>query len=342
MKQGSRVHEKLEKEVHTYVPIEVTTKEDIWGLKIWNVIQGLRGLRATGMTRELQVWGVVDGEVVIGIIDELSYTCPDEELEAAMEHSNEVSKPGSQDQKSIKEFYASQSNATSAWLGHNPYKARKVYVTDVKTRGAKSMPSGAALKGVQMQLMLYHRLLLALASNTVPADTIFSRYNLDANAPFTETFVKNIAALDDNFIHDTNVSEDFATFNKEDDNMSELWLNNSLTRLWSLMIMEFQRTFPTPISISNIVQAEYRKGHDGTIIGNQCFVYDDVTLHRYLEKTMDWWTGKREARGVDVEEAFKCQTCEFAEGCEWRKEKMAAVVQTFREKKRVGGKKWKV
>ena len=35
----------------------------------------------TGLTRELEVMGVVDGEVIIGIIDELSYACPDEELE---------------------------------------------------------------------------------------------------------------------------------------------------------------------------------------------------------------------------------------------------------------------
>ena len=71
----------MEEQVHTTVPVDVQTKEDTWGLKIWNVIQGLRTLRVTGMTRELEIWGVVDGQIINGIIDELSYTCTDPELE---------------------------------------------------------------------------------------------------------------------------------------------------------------------------------------------------------------------------------------------------------------------
>ena len=54
---------------------------DIFGLKLWDVIQGLRTLRDTGLTREMEVWGVVDGHLVSGIIDSLSYSCPNAEFE---------------------------------------------------------------------------------------------------------------------------------------------------------------------------------------------------------------------------------------------------------------------
>ncbi|KFZ15598.1 hypothetical protein V501_02642, partial [Pseudogymnoascus sp. VKM F-4519 (FW-2642)] len=54
MKRGSEVHAALEEEVYTSVQIEIATKEDAWGLRVWNVIQGLRTLRETGMTRELE------------------------------------------------------------------------------------------------------------------------------------------------------------------------------------------------------------------------------------------------------------------------------------------------
>ncbi|KAL9110805.1 MAG: hypothetical protein Q9187_008004, partial [Circinaria calcarea] len=81
MRQGSAVHKTLEEQVHQTVPIETRTKEDGWGLRVWNIIQGLKTLRETGMTRELEVWGVVGGQVINGVIDELSYICPDRELE---------------------------------------------------------------------------------------------------------------------------------------------------------------------------------------------------------------------------------------------------------------------
>src|SRR6187402_1522359 len=85
MKEGTRVHRVLEEQVHTMVKIDITTREDAWGLRIWNVIQGLRTLRDTGQTRELEIWGTVDGLVVNGVIDELSYICPDTELEESLE-----------------------------------------------------------------------------------------------------------------------------------------------------------------------------------------------------------------------------------------------------------------
>ena len=342
MRQGSKVHKELEEQVHTYVEIEVKTREDTFGLRIWNIIQGLRTIQATGLTRELEIWGVLDGEVINGVIDELSYECPDPELEESIELSklNRGAKlpPG---QKTISDFYASQQNPHSNWLG-NPHPERKIYVTDIKTRATKYMPQGAALRGTQMQLMLYHKILTNLASNLVPADTIFERYKLDSRTPFTEQFIKNIAALEDNFIHENTVDDDEARFSNIDDQLSELSHHNSLTRLWSLMITEFQRTFPTPSSLSPILQVEYRKGKDGKVMGNQCFVYDDVVLTRYVGKTMDWWMGRREARGVDIEEAFKCQVCEFAPECGWRKQKVEEGMKRFREKRKIGERKWQV
>jgi len=105
MRQGSRVHKVLEEQVHQVVPIQVKTKEDGWGLRIWNTIQGLRTLRSTGITRELEIWGVLHGQVVTGILDELSYTCPDPELEAHVEtkrSEGKVRMPSNQ--KSVKAF----------------------------------------------------------------------------------------------------------------------------------------------------------------------------------------------------------------------------------------------
>jgi exonuclease V len=327
MKQGTKVHKKLEAEVHEVVPVDVQTKEDRWGLRMWNVIQGLRTLRATGLTRELEIWGVIDGHVVNGVIDEVSHTCPDPELEAALEKSTTPA-----NQRKITDMFSSQAANGTAWLS-SPHPVHKVYLTDVKTRAAKSLPKGSSLRPMQMQLMLYHRLLNELASNTVPADHLFDRYGLDSKTPFSDAFVAAIAELDGSFILEPEREASptpLAT--------SELAAHNSLNQLWSLMITEFQRTIPTPDAVGSVLQAEFRSQKDGSVLGNTTFAYDDAVHRAFVDDEMKWWKGERAAKGVEIEEAFKCGICEFAEGCEWRIQKLEESVAKFKERRRMSGK----
>ncbi len=55
-------------------------------------------------------------------------------------------------------------------------------------------------------------------------------------------------------------------------------------------------------------------------------------ISEYVDEEMRWWKGEREARGVEVEEAYKCRSCEFAEGCGWRREKVEEAVRAVRER----------
>ena len=50
---------------------------------------------------------------------------------------------------------------------------------------------------------------------------------------------------------------------------------------------------------------------------------------------MQWWRGDRPAQGVEIEEAFKCRSCDFADDCEWRLKK----VDEAKEKLRLSRKK---
>jgi len=49
-----------------------------------------------------------------------------------------------------------------------------------------------------------------------------------------------------------------------------------------------------------------------------------------VESEMDWWKGRREAKGVEIEEAFKCRICDFSEECSWRKTKVEEAVEKSR------------
>ncbi|KAK7516148.1 putative exonuclease V [Phyllosticta citriasiana] len=309
MKEGSRVHKTLEEQVHTTVEVLVKTREDAWGLKIWNIIQGLRTLRNLGFTRELEVWGVVDGQVVNGIIDELSYTRPDT-------RRRRKSKSASPEPKES---------------GEPASDSKQVFITDVKTRGSKTLPSGSSLRPTEMQLMLYRKLLVNLATNQVNADTVLERYRLKPHEQFTDAFIAEVAQLDFNF-SDEPPNEDTAMMNSQDDSISELVAHNTLNKLWQLMIQEFSRAMPGPDAVNGLLRAEFRESKTGDCLGNKFFDYDEEVLGRYLADEMSWWRGERGAKGVDVEEAFKCRFCDFAEICDWRKNKVDEAVAKSRQR----------
>jgi len=79
-KKGKSVHKQLEKEIHpdVYV-VDTTSDEERWGLRLHNLIAGLHELLLTGLTRELPIFGIQHGEIVIGVIDEVQKTQPEAE-----------------------------------------------------------------------------------------------------------------------------------------------------------------------------------------------------------------------------------------------------------------------
>lgn len=222
MKKGSVVHKTLEDEIYTTVPVEIKTKEDAWALRIWNVIQGLRMLREYGITRELEIWGVVDGELVNGVIDQLSYECPDSELEAtAAGFYEDAAKSRAalpEYQMSLSDFLLSSSQGGKrisdlADLGapgevppveENPavYGLPRIYMTDVKTKASGSVPTvkSTSFRPTLLQLQLYYHMLNRLiTTDDVTMDVLAARYNLDPEKPFTDAFISEVGGLNDEF-----------------------------------------------------------------------------------------------------------------------------------------------
>ncbi|KAL9065013.1 MAG: hypothetical protein Q9161_008505 [Pseudevernia consocians] len=343
MKQGSAVHKVLEDRVHETVAVDIKSKEEAWGLRIWNVIQGLKTLRDTGMTRELEIWGVLDGLVVNGVIDELSFICPEPELEEAEENRKTARKMPAADQMTITNFLGPstlESNGTGVLnklRSSLPEKTSKVYITDVKTRGTKSIPNASSFRPTSMQLMLYHRILSDLATNKINADVIFDRYELNADVSFSDGFIAQIGSLNqDEFLVLENplpVQED-SSLPSSQDSMTVLLAHSSLRKLWTLMMQEFARSFSAGAkSIGSVLKAEYRTPTDGAILGNKTFLYDDKLMQEYLNSELRWWKGERAAEGVSVEEAYKCRTCDFFDECSWRRNKIEEATLKMRERK---------
>ena len=219
------------------------------------------------MTRELEVWGILDGSVVNGVIDELSYICPDREMEdevtARTAHGNRRKDTLPPDQTSITSFLKSNgardlSGGAIKSLRSMLKKTSKVYLCDVKTRGVKSLPKGASFRPTLMQLMLYHRLLSDMATNKVDANVLFNRYELDAAATFSDSFIAQVGSLNEVFY---DASSDPAQSEEPpestQDSMQVLLDHNSLHELWRLMIHELQRTMPAGVNgIGDVLKVE--------------------------------------------------------------------------------------
>ncbi|KAL2855902.1 exonuclease V [Aspergillus pseudoustus] len=226
MKRGSTMHRSLEDEIYTTVPIEITTKEDALALRIWNIIQGLRTLREFGITRELEIWGMVEGELVNGVIDQLSNECPDSELEAsAASHYAEVAASRAvmpEYQMSLTDYLLSPaqggktiadlsshevepqaveepiSSQSSSELQHLP----RIYMTDIKTRGSSSTPTvkSSSFRPTMLQLQLYYHMLNRLIlSDDVTIELLASRYELDPKKVFSDAFITEVGSLNDRF-----------------------------------------------------------------------------------------------------------------------------------------------
>lgn len=45
--------------------------------------------------------------------------------------------------------------------------------------------------------------------------------------------------------------------------------------------------------------------------------YDDVWFRTQMTRYLAYWEGKRGCQGVDIEEAWKCHSCEYQESCAW-------------------------
>lgn len=152
------MHKVLEEQVHTTIPVSTETPEDVFGLKLFNMCQGLVSLEETGLTRELDVFGFLDGVLVQGVIDEITYNDPDPECSSS-----------------------------------SGREQRAAFITDTKTRSTERIPSGSQLRSTAVQLMLYHRLLTMLP--VVPFADVVAHHGLCGTTCFSDSFVAQIASV---------------------------------------------------------------------------------------------------------------------------------------------------
>ncbi|KAF8421469.1 exonuclease V a 5' deoxyribonuclease-domain-containing protein [Tirmania nivea] len=377
MKAGTKIHKKLEREVHETVIVDTDTPEDRFGLKLLNIIQGLKTLRETGMTRELPVFALVRGMFIQGVIDEISYTKPIEKVYSVRDEPSSageddvcVKLPKKRGRKKKGENEANsddlkkQQSLMSNFIAPILIKANLnvAYISDCKTRLRDSLPTVSQFQGAELQLMLYHFLLTRMASSVQSAAEIYSRSSfssasagksanvtcedlfsqlfaarkLDPHANFTDRFLAQMAPLLDEsdleMDSDSITSPEIVRF----PTLTHILDNPTLSGLVQLLNIAFFMSIP---SLSNTLAVSYRSQQSSRLLATKTVEYNTKRMEAHLDQVLQWWQGQRVAEGVPIEEAWKCRSCEFADECEWRLQKIMEIeVENKRKKQNKLGK----
>ena len=355
MKAGSKLHKTLEDQVHTVVPIATTTKEDLVAVRIVNMIQGLVTLRETGLTREFDVWGVVDlgpgsysdderFQVVNGVIDALSYENPDPGAKSRDRDAQLL--PAIKDPTSAATSFSTVATTVSNGSQITDYfsSSQQGPSLSQEARDDYGASDNGDYNGIDhgrddrkiyvSDVKTRESLKLPTAAAARPSKMqlfLYHRFLCDLAAhrlPFYRVFkrfgVNPAQPLSPSFLADLAADDILGGSSSNHPNMA---LPPNLNGFVDLLHAEVARTFPRgAASIGDIVAIEYRQRasndkakHHGRCLGTIVVPVDRSLLDRYLANYLAWWRGARSAVGVDIEDAgFKCRYCEFAADCDWR------------------------
>ncbi|XP_064653312.1 exonuclease V-like [Lineus longissimus] len=244
---GQNLHLARELAVQDVVKIAVKTSEDIFAVKVLNLLGAVKGfLSGVPVRREILIFGSPFGQdiFIMGLIDEIR--CDPETFE--------------------------------------------LEILEFKTRSTKSLPSKAQKNAHNLQVMLYKRLFDDLVQGKLTKELIAKNMRLDLSVKFSTDIQKEV-------------------------NGGGLECKD----LDGLMQALFD-TMQCMTCIGGIL-IEYCYQGDQSTIGLEQVEYSEIWFKSIFDDFCDYWKGKREICGVDIEDAWKCQRCAFAEVCDWRKKR---------------------
>ncbi|KAG5836718.1 hypothetical protein ANANG_G00231540 [Anguilla anguilla] len=165
----------------------------------------------------------------------------------------------------------------------------ELVLTDLKTRAANSLPDPAQAKGSSLQVRLYKLLFDSLVRGDLKRDHVITHLRLLPERALGKGVLEQAERLD----------LQVSTFG---DLLDLLLLNLSYCEL-------------PPV---DRLRLEYCHQGSGAAIGTQDVPFAEPQTREELRHYLSYWTGRREPRGVDIEEAWKCRDCQYKQHCEWK------------------------
>lgn len=241
--------------VQDIVNIKVTSSEDIWAIKIINLIGVINSfLVGVPIRREIPIFGFPFNEdvFIVGLIDEIRVDSETFDFD----------------------------------------------ILEFKTRSAsKTLPSNAQKLTHNLQVMLYKKLFDDLVKGRVDSKTVAKNLKLDFKKELGEDVLNQIKGI-----------SNFSNHNLD-----------SIHNLDRLMKVFFDMMKTLPFISQCLIEYCYQA--DKSTIAIESMPYDEDWLKAKFHHFVDYWKGRRTVEGVEIEDAWKCQRCDFADVCEWRQKK---------------------
>ncbi|KAL3857978.1 hypothetical protein ACJMK2_012600 [Sinanodonta woodiana] len=246
MLQGSNLHLARELAVHDIVSVEVMSSEDIWAVKLLNLLTAVQGfLNGIKIAREIPVFGTLyDETFFVGLVDELRFDPENYTFE----------------------------------------------LVELKTRQARSFPSKAQQTQHNLQVMLYKKLFDNLVQGRVSKEVMVKHLHISLDKELGEGVRNHMG--------------------------DKLLACKTLRELTDHLFERLQCL--TCISGLSI---EYVHQESQETLFHHLVTYDEILLESQVHHYLGFWRGKRPPEGVAIEEAWKCQRCDFNSVCEWRQRK---------------------
>ncbi|XP_051966210.1 exonuclease V [Xyrauchen texanus] len=166
----------------------------------------------------------------------------------------------------------------------------ELVLNELKTRKQNSMPSYAQDKVNCLQVGLYKLLFDGLVRGEMKKDHILNHLKLRSGQALgagVQAYVQSIGVQT-------------ATFGELVD---------------ALLIAVSCSDLPC----IDLLQIEYYHQGSRGPIGTRVAPFDEAQLRAELQGYLAYWTGQREPKGVDIEDAWKCRSCLYEQTCDWTK-----------------------
>lgn len=105
----------------------------------------------------------------------------------------------------------------------------------------------------------------------------------------------------------------------------------SVKSLGDLMELVFLSLTLSDLPAIDTLKLEYVHQETATPLGTEIVAFEEKEVKSKVRHFVAYWMGHRDPQGVDVEEAWKCRTCDYVDICEWRRS--SGMLSSLREPK---------
>ena len=190
-------------------------------------------------------------------------------------------------------------------------------VLDYKTRKTNTLPSAAQKQGHALQLMLYKCMLDGLTCGITKMNLLADHLKLNFSRELTDgvlSYIVRCGLL--SLFTESSVAMETG------DTVSEATVVSGVKVTLGELAGKISRLIvglDLPLVSSMMVQYMYQETHQE--IGMEVVEYDEAWTRRMFKNSLEFWLGEREAKGVDLEELWKCDSCQFKDVCIWKRQK---------------------